>query len=242
MSMQEKLKSKIHEFLVLLISISGYVPQNATFYRTVFMALSISFYLLLNFRYPFNFIYALIYFLSAEIFYFGFLWFVLREKGLKGRLIKRWDEKKAYLIYEGILGFLFFHNAASIGFLSSATRLRPFDITDNYFLLIAAVTMFVSGLGIKLLCTKILSVDIYYWKDMFVGRKIIDFKREGPYKYFSNPMYGVGQLQAYAVAVWYCSMTGLLAAMINQIMIFIFYFHIERKFIRKIYTNTFEDI
>jgi protein-S-isoprenylcysteine O-methyltransferase Ste14 len=70
---------------------------------------------------------------------------------------------------------------------------------------------------------------------MFMGRKISDFVLSGPYKYFKNPMYGIGQLPGYAMAIWYGSKYGLIAACLNQGLIFLFYFLVERKFIQRIY-------
>lgn len=232
----KKILSRINEFLVIIISISGYVPKNATFIRTLSMGLSLIFLVVISLQKPQNSFWALVYFLFAEGFYFGFIWLVLGQNGLKARFIRIWGEEKAYLIYEGILGFLFFHNGASIGFLASATSPGSVVSADNLDLAITAAFLFIFGFGIKILCTKILSVEIYYWKDMFLGRKIIDFNEKGPYKYFTNPMYGVGQAQAYAVALWYCSSLGAVSAMLNQLLIFWFYFQVEKKFIKKIYS------
>jgi protein-S-isoprenylcysteine O-methyltransferase Ste14 len=83
----------------------------------------------------------------------------------------------------------------------------------------------------------VVSIDIYYWKDMFLGKKITEFVVTGPYKFLSNPMYGVGQLQAYALAIWYGSETGLMAAFVNQFLIFTFYFTVEKKFINRVYLS-----
>ena len=95
--------------------------------------------------------------------------------------------------------------------------------------------MFICGFTIKILATKAVTVDIYYWKDMFLGKKISDFVITGPYKYFKNPMYGIGQLQAYAIAIWYGSKYGLMAALLNQLLIFSFYVLVEKKFIKRVY-------
>jgi len=59
--------------------------------------------------------------------------------------------------------------------------------------------------------------------------------QSGPYKYFKNPMYGLGQLQAYAMAIWYGSMYGLTAAFLNQVLIFTFYYLVEIRFINRVY-------
>ena len=70
---------------------------------------------------------------------------------------------------------------------------------------------------------------------MFLGKKISDFVVAGPYKYFSNPMYGLGQLQAYATALWFGSKYGLIAAFLNQFSIFLFFYLVEKKFIQRVY-------
>ena len=97
--------------------------------------------------------------------------------------------------------------------------------------------MFITGFSVKVLAAKAVSIEIYYWKDMFLGKKISDFVVTGPYKYLSNPMYGVGQLPAYASALWNGSKPGLIAAVINQVLIFSFYFLIEKRFIDRVYKN-----
>jgi len=50
-------------------------------------------------------------------------------------------------------------------------------------------------------------------------------------------MYGIGQLPAYAAALWYGSASGLIAAILNQLLIFSFYFLAEKKFIKRVYLS-----
>ena len=179
---------------------------------------------------------AIIYFLVAEILYLGFISSVLPENGLRHWFIRKWgDEKKGYRAYETILGFLFFHNGASIGYIASSSQGTLFNIDDKGIFFLVLPFLIAFGFGIKIWAAKVVSVDIYYWKDMFLGRKICDFVVTGPYKYFSNPMYGIGQLPAYATAIWYGSINGLIAAFVNQLLIFTFYFLAEKKFIKRVY-------
>ena len=99
------------------------------------------------------------------------------------------------------------------------------------------VWAFIVGCVTKLWAASAVSVDIYYWKDMFLGRKVCDFVVTGPYQYLGNPMYGVGQLQAYAVAIWFGSPAGLAIAVINQCCVFLFYFAAEKPFIQRTYVR-----
>jgi len=221
-----------------MISMAGYVPKNATIPRTIAILSSFLFSFYLGRFQPVNSSLAIVYFALSEIFYFGFISSVLPENGLRHWFIRRWsDETKGYQAYETALGFLFFHNGVSIGYIASATPGTLFNLADNDLIFILVPLIFLSGFTIKIWAAKVVTIDIYYWKDMFLGRKICDFVVTGPYKYFSNPMYGIGQLQAYATAIWYGSKHGLIAALLNQFLIFSFYFLVEKKFIRRVYLN-----
>ena len=227
---------KIRDLIEIVISMAGFVPRTATIFRIIIMAASLCFSFYLTIYEALNPGIAIIYFLVAEILYLGFISSVLPENGLRHWFIRKWgDEKKGYRAYETILGFLFFHNGASIGYIASSSQGTLFNIDDKGIFFLVLPFLIAFGFGIKIWAAKVVSVDIYYWKDMFLGRKICDFVVTGPYKYFSNPMYGIGQLPAYATAIWYGSINGLIAAFFNQLLIFTFYFLAEKKFIKRVY-------
>ena len=207
--------------------------------RTVSIFLSLVSALYLSHYHPYNTNIAFLYFIISEVLYIGFISVVLSEKGLRHIFHAKWkNENEAYKAFETILGFLFFHNAVSIGYVASSTPGNLLDFLNKDMLLIIVTLMFVTGFLVKITAANVVSIEIYYWKDMFLGRKITDFVVSGPYKYLNNPMYGIGQLPAYAVAIWYGSVYGLMAAVLNQILIFSFYYFIERKFIRGVYVTS----
>ncbi len=226
---------RVYDFLILIISMTGFVPKHATVLRTVTMLASVAFaYYLSNYQ-PLNSKLAITYFVAFEVFYVGFITIALSKNGLRLWFIKTWGEEKGYLAFEAILGFLFFHNGVSIGYIASSTPGDLFHFLPESLLWIIVAILFISGFVIKILAAKAVSIEIYYWKDMFLGRKICEFVVSGPYKYFKNPMYGLGQLQAYATAMWYGSAYGLTAAFLNQALIFTFYYLVETEFIRRVY-------
>lgn len=228
------LLTRVYHFLILLISMAGYVPKNATLSRTITMASSLVFALyIVNYQHN-NTKLAVLYFLISEAFYISFLSIVLSKNGLRHWFVKKWGNE-GYLIYEAILGFLFFHNAISIGYISSSSPETLVHFIHKDFLSVIVLIIFISGFTVKIFAAKAVTIEIYYLKDMFLGKKISEFVVSGPYKYFSNPMYGIGQLQAYAIAIWYGSIYGLIAAFLNQILIFSFYYLVEKKFIKRVY-------
>jgi protein-S-isoprenylcysteine O-methyltransferase Ste14 len=227
----------IGSYAELISSMAGFVPGHASIPRLISFLASLVFSVWLTIQHPHNSVFALLYFFIAESLYIGFLSIVLSRPGLRLWFRKKWGEEKGYLIYEAILGILFFHNAFSIGYVASSTKgYFNFHSAGNVILTISA-TFFFTGFIVKLMAAKAVSTEVYYWKDMFLGRRICSFVESGPYKYLSNPMYGVGQIQAYSAALWYGSLYGLFAAFINQFLIFTFYFLFEKKFISRIYTR-----
>lgn len=230
------LLNDVKQLLILLISMAGYVPKNATILRTIAMLSSLCFAIFIGTYQSNNSILAFSYFFVSEIFYLGFISIVLSKDGLRHWFIRTWgNENEGYLVFEAILGFLFFHNAVSIGYIASSNPGNLFDFINKEILLIIVAIMFITGFIIKIYAAKVVTIEIYYWKDMFLGRKISDFVISGPYKYFSNPMYGIGQLQAYATAIYYGSKVGLIAAFLNQVLIFLFFYLVEKKFIKRVY-------
>jgi len=234
---RDKPFEKISELFILIISMAGYVPRNAPVTRKILMAASLAFVLFLNIFHPHNAHLAILYFCVSEVLYLGFITTVLSKNGLHRLFIKKWGENKGYLTYETMAGFLFFHNASSLGFVASAYPGNLFHFMDKGFIILITAILFLGGFLVKIWAAKVVTIDIYYWKDMFLGRKISDFVVTGPYKYFSNPMYGIGQIPAYAVAIWYGSAYGLSIAFINQVLIFTFYFLVEKKFIKRVYQH-----
>lgn len=231
----KKFISNIKSLFEIIFSISGYVPKHATIIRTLTFLFSFFLVFYLTIFHPKNSEIAIIYFIISIMLYFGFITFVLRKKGYRLWFIKKWGEEKGYLIYEGILGFLFFNTAASIGYVSLSTSGKLFGFIDKTVLLIIVVFLFIAGFVTKIWSTAVTSVDTYYWRDMFLRKKICKFTTKGPYKYISNPMYSFGQLQSYAVAIYYQSIYGLIIAALYQLGTYLFYYIIEKKFIKEIY-------
>ncbi len=225
----------IKKLIHTILSISGFVPEHMTLMRAFFMLGSVLVSILILPRYT-QVNYAIIYFVCSTIVYIGFIFLVLSEHGLRLKLIKRFGEENAYLYYEGFLAFAFFHNGASLTFISqSSVGSGFFGSIPTTVVMLLVVILFCVGMGIKICSAYVVGIPIYYWKDMFLGRKVSDFVVTGPYKYFSNPMYGIGQVQVYAIAIYYNSIYGLIFGALNQLLVFLFYFMAEKPFIYRTY-------
>lgn len=225
----------IKKLIHTILSISGFIPEHMTLMRSFFMVGSglVAIFLLPKYK---NVDFSIVYFICSTIAYIGFLFLVLPERGLRLKLIEKLGEKRAYLYYEAFLGFAFFHNGFSLSFISQSSAGSgflgsiPVTVTFAFFGI-----LFSAGMGIKIWAAYVVGIPIYYWKDMFLGKNVCDFVVTGPYKYFNNPMYGIGQLQVYAIAIYYNSIYGLIFGAINQGLVFLFYYTVEKPFIYRTY-------
>jgi hypothetical protein len=231
----------VKKFAVTVLSVSGFVPKNMNINRMIFMLASVVWVL---FILPGNkdINYAIIYFGLSTGFYIGLISVVLPETGLKLKLIERFGEEKAFQHYEGFLALAFFHNGASLTFISQSSAGSGFwGGLPPAVLMTVVIILFLVGTGIKIWSAWVVGIPIYYCKDMFLGRKISDFVVTGPYKYLKNPMYGIGHLHVYAIALYYNSIYGIIFAVLNQLLVYQFFFTVEKPFILRTYIQPKEE-
>ncbi|MCF7866454.1 phosphatidylethanolamine N-methyltransferase family protein [Candidatus Woesearchaeota archaeon] len=149
------------------------------------------------------------------------------------KMIKRFGEKKAYSIYEVILGLMF----VNIGFgvvQFIAAHQNSMQINE-LLVLIVSVVVFIVSFGSKFWATWLVGLDIYYYKDLFLNKKVGVFINSGPYKIFKNPMYGIGNVYGYLGALSLQSLEGLIFMGFCHISIFVFNYVVEKPFVRRMY-------
>jgi protein-S-isoprenylcysteine O-methyltransferase Ste14 len=82
------------------------------------------------------------------------------------------------------------------------------------------------GVGTKLWARATLGSDAYYWYDFFAPART-ELTRRGPYRWLHNPMYTVGYLQTYGLALIAGSLPGLVASAFDQLAILVFHRLVE---------------
>ena len=183
---------------------------------------------------------AAVYLAVAFAMYYGGLTLVLGHHGSE-RLIARFGSRRAVWWFEMWLGIAFTHQALAQGILVSASSTRlaldvPMGLTATVGILAVVVSLIV-----KIWSTHLVGLDAYYYVDMFLQRKQAmhptrqALVARGPYRWLNNPMYGVGNLCAYGMALIKHSWLGLIASAAAQICIYTFYFRHERPFVRRHY-------
>ena len=149
-------------------------------------------------------------------------------------------KEAAYRKFEAWLSFAFFHNGLAFSYLYfSSMNEQNFSFISTFWIIALGVAFQVVGFIIKFLASWQIGVEIYYYKDMFIEEKVIDFESNGIFKYMSNPLYGWGQLNGYGAALYAFSLYGLVAVLINQLCIYCFYYTIEKPFVKRFYAFAF---
>jgi len=191
---------------------------------------------------------SLVYFFILFIIRYAYLFGGFIKNGFSGWLINKYGEEKAWNIYEALTSVMFFQRGLSFGLLTEATKWSLLNIAEPYLLqmgitdillfkyvcIAVGLILVIIGFWVNISATLVIGLDTYYYKDLFLKRSIIDFKVEGPYKYFANPMYGIGQCSGYGSALMLGSVEGIAATLLNQVMMYIFYFVIEKPHINNI--------
>lgn len=164
--------------------------------------------------------------------YYGGLSLVLGSR-IRRWAIERWGEDNAVRGFNAMLGIVFLHQALAQGAVIDCWANSP-----GWLLRAGAIALILFGFGIKLWATYASSLDIYYYNDMFTGRAVTtdgEAFNKGPFRWFKNPMYGVGNLQGYGSALLVASWPGLAVAGIYHASLYAFYFAFERPFVARRY-------
>jgi hypothetical protein len=174
---------------------------------------------------------ALLVFVTLYVWRFAFLFFSFVPGGFAPWLTGRYGSERGYAIYEAVTAAFFFFRTLSFIWLLDATYMPATSAAEGLFVAIGAIWLAV-GVLINLWAVQTVGLGSYYYRDLFLGERQLDFKREGPYELMDNPMYGLGQLAAYGAALIALSPIGVFAVALNQLTLYAFNWLIEQPHVR----------
>ena len=225
----------IKKAVVLLLGTAGIVLANMTPARWLSILLS-SILVFVLFMNP-SIELGLIYWALSMVLHYTVLFGTFVKGGFKEYWLKNSPTKEeAHRKFEAWLSFAFFHNGLSFSYLYFTTMNQAgFSFAPASWILGLGIILQVIGFIIKFLATWQIGLDIFYYKDMFIEEKVIDFEEKGIFKYMSNPLYGWGQLNGHGAALYSFSWYGVVAIVINQVCFYSFYYSLEKPFVRRFY-------
>jgi phospholipid methyltransferase len=174
---------------------------------------------------------ALVLFTVLYILRFSFLFLSFVPGGFAPWLTGRYGREQGFAIYEAVTAVLFFFRGLAFIWLLDASYVPVEGAAGAAFATLGALWA-VIGTLINLWAAQTVGLDTYYYRDLFMGERHLDFKREGPYEFMDNPMYGLGQLTAYGAALMALSPIGVFATALNQITMYAFNWLVEQPHVR----------
>lgn len=172
--------------------------------------------------------------LAARVAYVGFVWVGLTRQQADGWWTRQW----------GLAGgFARFRRGASIVMVLDAISFVAVclvgwgtlpAVLPRAVAVAAGVVLILLGVGTKLWAAATVGDKTYYWYDFFDSAAPVAPAVTGPYRYLTNPMYTVGYLQTYGLALVTGSLAGLVASVCDQAAILVFHWRVERPHFERI--------
>jgi protein-S-isoprenylcysteine O-methyltransferase Ste14 len=231
----------IRQIVAVLLGMNGIVPGHMSAARWSVILGSYAFYYLVLAPRA-SVAWSVGYFVAATLLHYVYLFGMFRTSGWSRGLRQRAGDEPAYRVHTGWMAFAFCHNALSIGYICVATRGLPLlgvavPAALPWFNTALAFGLVAFGLGIKIWATLCVGLDAYYYRDLFLERREGAMSAVGPYRWFRNPMYTVGHLQAYGLALFTASAWGLVAVALNQALVLAFNAAIEQPHVGRMHAD-----
>lgn len=120
------------------------------------------------------------------------------------------------------------NDAVSFVLLCVVTRQTLHLPVPGTVVVAGGVLLIVIGAITKIWAARCLGSKAYYWHNFFAVDDPVVPELSGPYRFLKDPMYTVGYLHAYGVALLCGSLPGLLAAGFDQAAILAFHLLVEK--------------
>lgn len=130
------------------------------------------------------------------------------------------------------------HDAFAFVVLCLATRNTWHLTLPGLVAIGVGAVLVITGLGIKLWAARTLGSDAYYWHNFFDPDAAIGPVSSGPYRFISSPMYTIGYLQTYGLALMLRSFPGLIASVFSQATILLFHYLVENPHFRRLHRSS----
>lgn len=141
---------------------------------------------------------------------------------------RRYGVDAGFKKFRRIAAVLMTNDAASFVVLCLLTRQTVHLPVPTPILVGLGLLLCVVGGFTKLWATARLGWEPFFWHNFFVPGNPVMPDPPGPYRFLKNPMYTVGYLHMYGLALALGSLPGLLAAAFDQLAILAFYYWVEK--------------
>src|SRR2546427_11537279 len=171
---------------------------------------------------------AFAYHLASRLAYVLYVGLALRRQERTGYFTRRYGAVEGFRRFRRAAAILMSSDAVSFVALCVVSRNTLAVASPRGLVLAAGVVLVLVGALTKAWAAATLGGRAYYWSNFFGPANRTTPSVAGPYRFFKNPMYTVGYLQVYRLALLAGSLPGLAAALFDQAAILTFYRAVEK--------------
>ena len=182
----------------------------------------------------------LTYSVASRLTYVGWVGYALQRQDRDAHYTRLDGVDRAYRKFRRRATLLMRNDAVSIIAVCVLTRFSAALQVPRLTLLVLGAILAAIGLGTKLWAARTLGDDAYYWHNFFAPGEHVAPNPPGPYRYMNNPMYTVGYLHAYGLALALGSVAGLAIACFDQIAVLVFHHVVEKPHYERLMRSTTE--
>jgi protein-S-isoprenylcysteine O-methyltransferase Ste14 len=176
---------------------------------------------------------ALAYHLASRLAYVSYIWVTLGRQDRTGYLTARYGAEPAFRRFRRVAALLMYNDAASFVLLCVVTRHTLRLPVPPVVTLAAGAVLVLVGVAVKAWAAATLGAGAYYWRDFFVPAERPVPATGGPYPFLKNPMYSVGYLPTYGLALVTASLPALIASAVDQAAILAFHRWVEEPHVQE---------
>lgn len=179
---------------------------------------------------------ALLYHLASRLTYVFWVGRALQREERTGHYARAFGEAAGFARFKRAAATVMNNDAVSFVVLCAVTHDTFPPGVSRVLLIFVGVLLTVVGLGMKLWARAAVGADRYYWRDFFgAAPAAAPAPVGGPYRYFRNPMYTVGNVHLAGLALAAASLPALGAALFSHAAILVFNHVVERPHVRRLY-------
>jgi protein-S-isoprenylcysteine O-methyltransferase Ste14 len=172
--------------------------------------------------------------IAARLAYVGYVWVGLTRQQSHGWWTRRWGIAGGFARFRR--GALIVMTIDAVSFVAACLAgwgTLPAIVPGALGVPIGVVLVLL-GVGTKVWAAATLGDKAYYWYNFFTPPAPVARASAGPYRYLKNPMYTVGYLQTYGLALIAGSLPGLIASVCDQATILVFHWRVESAHFKRI--------
>jgi protein-S-isoprenylcysteine O-methyltransferase Ste14 len=157
------------------------------------------------------------YYVGGRVLYVLTTALLLRTQFLHRSFTRRWGPEGGFLRFRSIVSVVMNHDAACFIVLCWTSRdVLPRTSLPQWAAWTAGGALILGGFLVKFWAVATIGKNSYFWEAFFFPPQDREYSVSGPYRWFMNPMYTVGYLPCYGLALAFYSVDGLLAAVFAQ--------------------------